>query len=259
VSEQRHGMRATVVWWSLAAGVAVALKMHFSAAATSDLEWMLRPVAMLLRLVTGWRFSQTDAGEWYSLDAGIVLVKACAGINFMTLSFLGWCWLCRPRYAARLRERVGEWPILLGCSLLLAWGTALVVNSLRIVAIVHWQPALEQWLPAEEAHRFLGLVIYVTALNAQVLMFDRRRWRRSVLVACAGYAALMLGVPLVTGNAIEDIDLYLRNAVTSLLVLLPFVAVASVQRWRSHAVSGLVQRDCGLPPRVADDDGRLGP
>jgi len=258
VSEQRHGMRATLVWWSLAAGVAVALKVHFSAAATSDLEWMLRPVALLLRLVTGWRFSQTDAGEWYSFDAGIVLVKACAGINFMTLSFLGWCWLCRPRNAARLHERASEWPVLLGCSLLLAWGTALVVNSLRILAIVHWQPTLELWLPAEDAHRLLGLAIYVTALNAQVLAFDRRRWRLSVLVACAGYTALMLGVPLVTGNAMEDIDLYLRNAVTSLLVLLPFVAFASVQRWRSHAVSGQVQRDRCLPPRAGDDGGRLG-
>ena len=165
----------------------------------------------------------------------------------------------RPRYATWLREPVLEWPILLGCSLLLAWGTALVINSLRVIAIVRWQPALEQWLPADDAHRFLGLAIYVAALNAQVLLFDRRRWRRSVLVACAGYAALMLGVPLVTGNALEDIDRYLRHSIASLLVLLPFVAVASVQRWRSHAVSGLVQRNRCLPPRAADDGGRLGP
>lgn len=161
-------------------------------------------------------------------------MKACAGINFMTLSFLGWCWLCRPRYSARLRERAGEWPILLACSLLLAWGTALVVNSLRILAIVHWQPTLEHWLPSADAHRFLGLAIYVTALNLQVLVFDRRRWRVSLLVACGAYAGLMVGVPLVTGNAASDPSQYLRHVLSSLLVLLPFVLAAMVRQWRSY-------------------------
>jgi exosortase K len=236
VNEPRHGMAATLLWWSLAAGLAVALKMHFSAAATSELEWMLRPVALLLRIVAGWSFSRTGAGEWYSLDAGIVLVKACAGINFMTLSFLGWCWLCRPRFHATLRERACEWPVLLACSLALAWGTALVVNALRIVAIVEWQPLLERWLPAEDAHRLLGLAIYVTALNLQVLAFDRRRWRLSLLLACGAYAGLMVGVPLVTGNVAMAPAQYLRHALSSLLVLLPFVLAATVRRRRTHAV-----------------------
>lgn len=238
MNERQQALRATASWWLLATGLAAALKVYFSAAATSELEWMLRPVALLLRIVTGWSFSKAGSGEWYSLEAGIVLVKACAGINFMTLSFLGWCWLCRPRYFAALRQLACEWPVLLASSLVLAWVAALIVNTLRILAIVHWQPALEQWLPPEEAHRFLGLLVYVSALNLQLLVFDRRRWRTALLIGCGAFAGLMLLLPLMTGNAAHDAGQYLRHALSVLLVLLPFVLVATVRRWRSHGEPG---------------------
>lgn len=230
MGERWQGLRVTVAWWLLAIGVAVALKLHFSAAATSDLEWMLRPMALLLRIVTGWRFMQSGSGEWYSLDAGIILVKACAGINFMTLSFLGWCWLCRPRYRIKGPMALAEWPVLLVSALVMGWLMALLVNSLRIIAIVHWQPVLEHWLAPVDAHRSIGLTLYVAALNLQLLAFDRRRWRRSVWLACGGYALLMIGVPFATGNGFREPTMFVRHLLSSLLILLPFVALASV-RW----------------------------
>lgn len=231
--EQWRNLRATAVWWSLVAGLAAALKGYFSAAAASGLEWILRPVSWLLRLVAGWNFQQNELGEWYSLDAGIVLVKACAGINFMILSFAGWCWIARPRGHSSWRQAAFDWPLLLGSSLVFAWGAALAVNTLRILGIVYWQPALEEWLPPGEAHRLLGLVIYITALNLQLLLFDRRRWQRAVLVTCGLYAALMLVVPVLTGNAAANPSLYTRHFIMSLAVLLPLSALA-LGRWRVH-------------------------
>ncbi len=232
MGEQWQNRRATV-WWLLVAGIAAALKGYFSAAAASGLEWILRPVSWLLRLVAGWNFQQNELGEWYSLDAGIILVKACAGINFMILSFAGWCWIARPRERSSWRQAAFDWPLLLGSSLVFAWGTTLAVNTLRVLGIVYWQPALEEWLPADEAHRLLGLIIYLTALNLQLLLFDRRRWQRTVLMTCALYAALMLVVPLLTGNATANPSQYFRHFITSMAVLLPLTALA-IGRWGDH-------------------------
>ena len=209
MAERRQRQWPPLAWWPLAVGIAAALKWHFSVAATSELAWMLRPLSLLLRLLAGWHFRPDGDGQWQSIDAGIVLVKACAGINFMVLSLLGWCWMLRPaaggrsatrRRGARLWPLV-EWPVLLLAALVLAWLTALAVNALRILAVVHLQPLLERvWAPAD-AHRLIGLLVYLPALSVQLVLADRRHWRRAVLAGCGMYAALMLVVPLLTGNA----------------------------------------------------------
>ncbi len=98
---QRHG--ATLCWWSIALAIAWALKHHYSVASAAELGWMLRPLARLLQFVSGHDFNQAPGGEWYSASAGIVLIKACAGINFMLMSFLGWCWLAQPAQRAAVR------------------------------------------------------------------------------------------------------------------------------------------------------------
>jgi exosortase K len=232
VAEWWRRQRYALLWWALAVGLAVTLKYHFSVAAASELNWMLRPVSLLLRLVAGWQFERSDSGEWYSLDAGIVLIKACAGINFMIMSLLGWCWILRPRVRdATARVALIEWPLLLGGALVFAWSAALVVNSLRILAIVHWQPLLEHWLPSGQAHRMIGLLIYLPALNLQLLLAERRRWPWVVLLACGLYAGMMIVVPLLTGNAAAKPVEYVEHALTSLVVLVPVAASGFVWRW----------------------------
>lgn len=241
MAEWWHCRRPALLWWLLAVGLAATLKWSFSVAAASELAWMLWPVSRLLRLVAGWHFEQSADDEWYSLDAGIVLVKACAGINFMIMSFLGWCWMFRPMGRSKNpRFTVIEWPLLLGSVLVFAWATALVVNTLRILAIVRWQPVLEEWLPGDEAHRLLGLLVYVAALNLQLLLFDRRGWWRTVLISCALYGLLMLAVPLLTGNAVANPVLYFEHVLTSLGVLLPLVVLAGVRWWRARESQDLV-------------------
>ncbi|MFO1402199.1 MAG: exosortase K [Steroidobacteraceae bacterium] len=191
--------RLATLWWSLAVGLASALKWHFRAAGADDIGWMLQPLALLLRLVAGWHFQRTPAGEWASADAGIVLIKACAGINFMVLSFLGWCWLARPRGAASrgaapraAASPLLEWPALLGGALVLAWMTALLVNLLRIVAIVHLQRLLQEWLPAEQAHRAVGMAVFLPALGLQWLLCEPQRPGLALLAAGGAQCALLL-------------------------------------------------------------------
>jgi exosortase K len=228
VAEWRQSRRPSLLWWSLVVGVAVALKSHFSAAATTDLGWILLPLTLLLRLLTGWHFELNLSGEWESHEAGIVIVKACAGINFMVLSFLGWCWMLRPRDA--VVRRWLEWPVFLGSSLLFAWLCALLVNVLRILAIVHVQPWLEPLLGAEQAHRQLGIAWYLSALCLQLLLAERGQWRRALHIACALYSAMLLLVPLLTGHALREPHDYGTHAAAVLVFIVPLLWLAGRRR-----------------------------
>lgn len=220
--------RLSLLWWSLAVGLAVGLKWHFSTAAASELGWMLHPLSLLLRAATGWRFERNAQGEWQSIDAGIVLIKACAGINFMVLSWLGWCWLWRPVTSAPSTPWAASlhYPLRLVRALGCAWSASLAVNALRIVAIVHAQPALERWLPPIDAHRLLGLLTYLPAIGFQWLWMDRGHAGRALLTGCGLYAALMLLAPLLTGHAWADPGTYARHVAFVVAAALPLCGLA---------------------------------
>jgi exosortase K len=241
VSESRHmfewchRQRLPILWWSLVLAAATALKWYFSVAAVTQLGWMLEPITLLLRVITGWHFKANAAGEWQSVDAGIVLVKACAGINFMIMSLLAWCWLMRPRESSFKPSLVlVDWPLIMATALTLAWLAALLANTLRILLVVHAQPRLEQWLQPDSAHRAIGLLVYLPALSAQVVLLERRRIDHALLIVCAIYAGMMVVLPIVTGNAISNLALYGPHAVVVMMVLAPLLLTAVVLRRRQQ-------------------------
>jgi exosortase K len=215
------------LWCVLAGAVAVALKIHFSAAAASELQWMLHPLAWLLQAAMGKAFLRDAAGNWACRAAGLVLVKACAGINFMVLSFAVWCWLLRPR---AVRWPHWHWPARLVAALVCAWLVSLGVNALRIVLVASFQPGLEHWLAAADAHRLIGLLTYLPALCLQGLLAERAEPARAVRLACGLYVALMLAVPLASGAAATNPRLYAAHAAEALMVLAPLLAFGGWRR-----------------------------
>ena len=234
-----------LIWWLLAAGTAAALKWHFSAADSASLAWMLRPLALALQWLMARRFEQTAAGDWACAAAGIVLVKACAGINFMVMSFLGWCLWLQPRAcgqaaavaaaapAAHMRRPSSpwlRWPMLIAAALTLAWLVALGVNSLRVLAIVAWQPELERWLEPAVAHRLIGLAVYLSALVLQLALADPARKARAVFTAATLYLAVMLLVPLLCGNVSAQGALFREHLLTVLAVTLPLAGAGLLLR-----------------------------
>jgi exosortase K len=245
----RHG--ATLRWWSMTLALAWVLKHHYSVASAAELGWMLRPVALLLQLASGHGFSQAPGGEWYSADAGIVLIKSCAGVNFMLMSFLGWCWLMQPaqrsvagRSPAAQWPRL-RWPLRLGAALALAWLTALLVNVVRILLATAAGPALGAGLGEGDAHRLIGLLVYLPALAAQMLLAGRAQRGPATVFATAIYVALMLVTPLLTGSALLQPRLYASHALMLLLVAVPLLAWG-LQQWRRPYVTTLaVRRNTG--------------
>ncbi len=228
--------RRPLIWWLPAVGIAAALKWHFSAADSYAMGWMLQPLSLSLRWITGWHFLRTAAGDWASADAGIVLVKACAGINFMTMSFVAWCLTLQPQLQLRSQTLRPPYTLVrphfalldlslrLIAALLLAWLSALAVNSLRVIAVVAWQPTLQRWLATAAAHRLIGLVIYLTALTLQLLRGERRRLSRAAVAGALIYGVVMMLLPLLSGNAAANPAQYRAHAWAVLAVALPLAA-----------------------------------
>jgi exosortase K len=207
----------SLLWWLAVLAVVVQLKHHYSTATAADLEWMFRPLSLVLEWFTGHEFHRDSNYEWVSESADVRLVKACAGINFMLMSFMVYAWVFRPdRYAdtGPLSWIAGQ--LLLLCAAIVAsWITCLLANSLRIIVAMTVQS--RGWeldaigIDAAELHRLIGMVIYVPLLSLQMLLGNRSNTRDTLVAPVLLYLLLMVVVPLLTGNALQRPALFIEH------------------------------------------------
>lgn len=187
-------------WWLAVLGIVLTIKYHYSTATAADLEWMLRPLSLLLEWISGYSFHRDDLHEWVSEGAEIRLIKACAGINFLLMSLLAWAWTFRPDRgeSGGVTTWVPGGMLLLLAVIIAAWITALLANSLRILVAMN--------LPAHggDLHRLIGMLIYVPLLSLQLYLGDRGNWKIALAGPVVLYLLLMAVVPVMTGNAFDN-------------------------------------------------------
>lgn len=197
----------TLSWWLAVPGVVVALKYHYSIATVAELEWMFRPLSLLLEWFSGHSFYRDSNHEWVSESADVRLVKACAGMNFLLMSLMAYAWTLRPDPRANsvpLAWMAGR-IVLLCAAIVAAWTTSLLANSLRIIVVMTVDP------DGAELHRLIGMMIYVPLLSLQLALGDRSD-RKAVLAGpLLLYLLLMIVVPLLTGNAFLNPALFIEH------------------------------------------------
>jgi exosortase/archaeosortase family protein len=140
---------------------------------------------------------------WMAPDGSYFIAPACAGVNFMilvlTVSVLG--------FAHRMRSpgsRLAWWL----ASLLGAYVLTIGVNTARILAAVElYRAGSVSGLTAEQAHRLLGIVLYLGALWGVFALLDRLTRRghapatlAAVLLVPGAYLGMTLLVPLLNGS-----------------------------------------------------------
>ena len=235
-------------WWLAVLSVALVIKHHYSIATTADLEWMLRPLSLLLEWASGHAFYRDRLHEWVSVSADVRLVKACAGINFMLMSLLAWAWVFRPvpSNSAGAQSRIVGQVLLLTAILVAAWSTSLLANSLRILAAMSL-PDLGAGM-----HRIIGMMIYLPLLSLQLLLGDGRNWKIALAAPALLYFLLMVMVPILTGNAFRDPALFIEHllylsAMAALMVglILTCLTLVSHRHWVHR--SGSQHRRDGIP------------
>ncbi len=188
--------------WGAAVLTAYGLKLHYSRASAEDLAWILVPTARAVGWLRGETLTMIPGAGWAPPDGAYVIAPVCAGVNFMILvlavSVLG--------FAHRLRSpgrRLSWWL----ASLLGAWGLTVAVNTVRILAAVELyrrDPAIG--LTPDQAHRLLGILVYLGALWGIFGILDRlATGRRADLLTAAvlvpgAYLGMTLGVPILNGT-----------------------------------------------------------
>ena len=211
--------RRSLVWWLAVLAVVVQLKYHYSVDTAADLEWMFRPLSLLLEWFSGYEFHRDSNYEWFSQAADVRLVKSCAGINFMLMSFMAYAWLIRPDYHlhAGPLSRISGHLLLLCAAIIASWATCLLANSLRIiVAMTVKNLAWETdaiGIDAEELHRLIGMMTYVPILSLQMMLGNRATTRDALAAPALLYLLLLVVVPLITGNALQHPALFMKHLI----------------------------------------------
>ena len=146
----------------LAVVVVLVLKRHYSLAGPDQLTWILSPTARLIAWLTG-ADPMWEAGVGYAdFNRGIIIVPACAGINFMIMAF-GLAVFCALGRLQRFTV-LFAWMV---ASLAGAYVLTLGINTLRIaVSMALYQADIYgAWITPERLHRLVGVWIYLGALG----------------------------------------------------------------------------------------------
>lgn len=220
------------------------LKHHYSQASAEALRWILAPTAWLTSCVLGGHFQFLPDEGYLSREHSILISPACAGVNFLVVAFLSLVGCFGSHFTTA--RRAAAW---LGCALVIAYATTLLVNMTRIalsVAVAHLA-AHALGLTFHSVHRLIGIAVYLAGLLAlcltlQVWLPSRgARFARSatLLLALACYVAVTLVVPLLGGAAHSPE--YWSHAVpvsVSVGVVVALVFAARGRSWKNgrHAI-----------------------
>jgi exosortase K len=137
--------------------IALVLKQHYSQAGPGQLEWILKPTAGLVSMVSGHRFL-FEAGTGYVCDARrVIIAPGCSGVNFMLMAF----GMAAFTGLHHMRRRSHRFIWLMG-SLAASYLLTLGVNTLRILVSIHTfhSDFSFRGLTWGEIHRMEGVVIY---------------------------------------------------------------------------------------------------
>jgi len=213
--------------WFAAILAAYVLKRFYSQASAGDLAWILAPTARLVGWMRGETLIAGPAG-WAPAGGSYVIAPACAGVNFMilalTVSVLGF-----SHRLASPGRRLAWW---LG-SLAGAWALTVAVNTLRILAAVELYRVGPPWgLTAEQAHRLLGIAVYLGGLWCLYRGLERLTGGRSGTGAVWLVAALYLGMTVVTPllNGVRPDGRYAEHAMMVLLVTIAMIGLSFLGR-----------------------------
>jgi exosortase K len=193
---------------------AFGLKLAYSRAGAAELEWVLGPSCWLARKLGGLELTHEIGAGWIGHRSRMVVGPACAGVNFLVVSFLALF------FSAEGRRRKWSWCVE---SLALAYAATLGTNALRIVLAAHLYelPLHAGWLTPARLHRVLGVVLYCSVLCGLCRLAGSRA--RPALAPFYWYAGVVIGLPLLNRAFLRDPGQFAEHTAVTLGVGLAVV------------------------------------
>jgi exosortase K len=172
--------------WGLILLAIVVFKQGYGLAEAGQLQWMLMPLVEILECVGGLSFELQPDGTWLDAEHRVLLVKACAGGNFLLTAWLACLW--------RWRHRTSPLRTILSAAGA-AWVTALAANTVRILLALHGQDTLARLtgLTPSDSHRLIGIGVYLVCLWA--LLSGPGRVHAALSAATGLYLGFNLALP----------------------------------------------------------------
>jgi exosortase K len=217
--------RRNLAFWFGALAAVLGLKQLYGMAEMPQLQWLLQPLALLLAAVSDLSFQPLASGAWLDTRHDLIIVKACAGGNFLLASWLGYLW--RFGNDMPLVRRV----LLAGAA---AWLTTLGANALRILLLVHGEDALaaKLALSGADSHRLIGIAVYFSGLCLQ--MVSRRALLPGLLAAGMLYLGITLLLPGLRAGLLGLPQINLRHAlwIVGSTFVIALIALLLAASWR---------------------------
>ena len=216
---------------ALTLGTAYALKLAYSHAGANQLAWILAPSCWFAEWLGGLGLRYEAGAGWITHQPRMVVGPACAGVNFLVVSWLALFFSQQARWSGLGRKLLSA----LGC-LGVAYLLTVLTNGLRIVLAAQLYAAdiYTGWLTRERLHRALGVVLYCSVLFALCRasgLRSRKAWH-SDLAPFAWYLAVALGIPLANRAYVRDPAHFVEHAALtlalSLAVLFAFQLITRV-------------------------------
>jgi exosortase K len=248
-----HGVRYARTQWRAGAALglltlaaAFGLKLAYSTAGARELEWVLAPSCWLASRLGGITLVWESGAGWISHQPRMVVGPACAGVNFLVVSWLALYFSSQVHFRGAARK-FGWFCASFGA----AYVATLATNGLRIVLAAHLYGAdiYAGWLSPERLHRLLGVVLYCSALlglcrAAELCVAPRAPLRASWtrFTPFYWYAGVAVGVPLLNRAFVHGPARFAEHALLTL-----GVGLAVMLLWRGSG--RLVDRLCSRGAR----------
>jgi exosortase K len=148
-------------YYLIAIGLFVLLKVGYAYADTDDLQFFLKPIDVLVGLLTGSQSVYLAESGYYHESLHIVIGKTCSGVNFWCLCFLVFSYL-GLKYFDRPLHKTLVLPIALLCTYLLT----IFANTSRIFASIIMRNQTLNIFPDKQylLHETVGIVIKLSFL-----------------------------------------------------------------------------------------------
>ncbi len=165
------------------------LKRHYSTAGAEQIRWILQPVSGLVAWLSSSDYVWEPGIGYVRADHRFTIAPACAGINFMIMTF----GLTVAAFLDHCRHNAGRIIGLVG-ALSGAYLLTLAVNAVRIVLAIalYEHKAAWGWLTPERLHRLAGVVVYFGALGLYYALLKRIISRKSALFRLSPMVSVLL-------------------------------------------------------------------
>ncbi|HSU38044.1 MAG TPA: exosortase K [Polyangiaceae bacterium] len=212
IAPSAFGVRPADALGALAVfGADYGLKSFASHAGARELAPLLAPTAALVTAVSGHVFNAESGAGYVSRELRVVIAPACSGMNFAIVAFTA----LALGFVTRFRTPRAK-ALWLCAAAPLAYIATVLVNALRIclaLAVGH-ELAASGVLSAQDAHRALGVCVYLGCLLGLCALAERAFGRRAgnasrnsaarsswMLLPLGSYVAVTVMTPLLHGAA----------------------------------------------------------